>query len=51
MCNHCGYNRQMPENCPECGGKHIRHYGMGTQRVEEEVIKLFPRCPHPALGP
>ena len=42
MCNHCGYKRQMPEKCPECGGNHIRHYGMGTQRVEEEVNKLFP---------
>ena len=42
MCNHCGYTRQMPDKCPECGGSHIRHYGMGTQRVEEEVNKLFP---------
>jgi primosomal protein N' (replication factor Y) len=44
MCNHCGYSRQMPECCPECEGSHIRHYGMGTQRVEEEVNKLFPEA-------
>ena len=44
MCNHCGYTRQMPKTCPECGGKHIRHYGMGTQRVEAEVSKLFPNA-------
>ena len=42
MCNRCGYTRQMPRTCPECGGTHIRHYGMGTQRVEEEVLNLFP---------
>ncbi len=44
MCNHCGYSRQMPRVCPECGGKHIRHYGMGTQRVEEHVHQLFPQA-------
>ena len=44
MCNHCGYKRQMPRVCPECRGKHIRHYGMGTQRVEEHVHQLFPEA-------
>jgi len=44
MCNHCGYSRQMPRVCPECRGKHIRHYGMGTQRVEEHVHQLFPEA-------
>jgi primosomal protein N' (replication factor Y) len=44
ICNQCGYTRRMPERCPECGGPHIRHYGMGTQRVEEEVFKLFPQA-------
>jgi primosomal protein N' (replication factor Y) len=44
MCNHCGYARQMPRICPECRGKQIRHYGMGTQRVEEHVHQLFPEA-------
>ncbi len=44
MCNRCGYTRQMPKTCPECGGPHIKHYGMGTQRVEEEVLNLFPNA-------
>ncbi len=43
-CHHCGYQRQMPKTCPECSGEHIRHYGMGTQRVEEELQKLFPEA-------
>ena len=31
-----------PETCPECGGKYIRYFGAGTQKVEEEVQKLLP---------
>ncbi len=42
ICHHCGYTRQMPGVCPECRGTHIRHYGTGTQRVEEEVQNTFP---------
>jgi primosomal protein N' (replication factor Y) len=44
MCNHCGYTRRMPHKCPECQGQHIRHYGMGTQRVEEHIHELFPNA-------
>jgi primosomal protein N' len=31
-----------PTVCPECGGLHIRGFGLGTERVEEEVINVFP---------
>lgn len=34
----------MPGVCPQCGGKRIRHYGTGTQRVESEVKELFPQA-------
>jgi primosomal protein N' (replication factor Y) len=43
-CHHCGYQRQVPKTCPECGGERIRHYGMGTQRVEAELQKMFPKA-------
>jgi primosomal protein N' (replication factor Y) len=42
ICHHCGYQREIPKICPECGSERIRHYGMGTQRVETEVQKMFP---------
>ena len=42
LCHRCGYDRQVPGNCPQCGGKRVRHYGMGTQRVESEVQALLP---------
>lgn len=41
-CHHCGYRRKMPKTCPRCGSKRIRAYGTGTERVESEVVKLFP---------
>ncbi|NMO94655.1 primosomal protein N' [Paenibacillus lemnae] len=41
-CHYCGYAVQAPEVCPDCGSEHIRYFGTGTQRVEEELAKLFP---------
>jgi len=43
ICHHCGYQRQMPKACPNCGGRNIRHYGTGTETVEAAVRELFPR--------
>src|SRR5699024_7835340 len=41
-CHMCGAERTPPETCPECGSRYIRYFGSGTQRVEEEVHRLFP---------
>ena len=41
-CHHCDYVCKMPEECPECGSKHIMKTGFGTERIEEEVNRLFP---------
>ena len=41
-CHMCGSTREPPTVCPECGSKYIRYFGSGTQRVEDEVRKLFP---------
>ncbi|WP_084024396.1 primosomal protein N' [Vulcanibacillus modesticaldus] len=41
-CHYCGYTVSDPQNCPECGSKHIRYFGTGTQKVEEELVKRFP---------
>jgi primosomal protein N' (replication factor Y) len=44
ICHHCGYTRLMPKTCPNCGSKQIRYYGTGTETVEAEVHKLFPKA-------
>ncbi len=41
-CHYCGYAEPVPETCPACGSSHIRYFGTGTQRVEEEIARLFP---------
>lgn len=41
-CHYCGYAETAPAVCPECGSEHIRYFGTGTQRVEDELAKLFP---------
>ena len=44
ICHHCGYQRKMPETCPECSSSRMRQYGTGTERVETEVQALFPQA-------
>ncbi len=41
-CQLCGAVAQPPELCPECQSPHIRYFGIGTQKVEEELRRLFP---------
>jgi len=43
-CHTCGYKRQMPRTCPQCGSKRIKGFGTGTEKVEAEVVKLFPQA-------
>jgi primosomal protein N' (replication factor Y) len=42
VCHYCGYSRPMPSTCPNCGSRNIRGMGMGTQRLESIVKKLWP---------
>jgi primosomal protein N' (replication factor Y) len=41
-CHHCDFQISAPTICPQCGGAHIRQFGVGTEKVEAEVCKLFP---------
>ena len=43
-CHHCEYVCVMPEECPECGSKHIMKTGFGTEKIEDEVNRLFPEA-------
>ena len=43
-CHHCDFVSIMPENCPECGSNYIMKTGFGTERIEEEVHRLFPNA-------
>ncbi len=41
-CHYCGLSVPFPKTCPNCGSKYLKTCGVGTQKVEEEVRKLFP---------
>ena len=41
-CHHCNYVDIDHDTCPECGSKYLMRAGYGTERIEEEVHKLFP---------
>ncbi|MEG2584005.1 MAG: primosomal protein N' [Oscillospiraceae bacterium] len=41
-CHYCGYTQPNVTICPECGSKHIKFFGTGTQKIESELYTLFP---------
>lgn len=41
MCHHCGHSQLLPSCCPKCGGL-LNFIGTGTQKVQEELLELFP---------
>lgn len=43
-CHYCGHEERVPTICPECESEHIRFFGTGTQKAEEEIARLFPEA-------
>ncbi|GGB57014.1 primosomal protein N' [Fictibacillus barbaricus] len=43
-CHYCGYKEGTPSVCPSCSSEHIRFFGTGTQKVEEELAKVLPEA-------
>jgi primosomal protein N' (replication factor Y) len=42
VCHYCGYSTRPPTVCPSCGSLDVGYYGFGTERIEEEIARLFP---------
>ena len=45
QCHHCESQRNLPTTCPECQSEDFLTYGYGTERIEEFLIKRFPKFP------
>ena len=43
-CHYCGYEENIVTICPECHSTKIRYFGTGTQKLEQEINKLFPNA-------
>lgn len=41
-CHYCGNQIMVPSVCPKCGSKYIKYFGAGTEKIENEVKRLFP---------
>lgn len=41
-CHHCDFAGRAPVVCPDCGGMKVKAFGIGTEKVEEEVRAIFP---------
>lgn len=42
-CHYCGYEENLMKTCPKCNSDKIRYFGTGTQKLEQEIHKQFPR--------
>ena len=43
VCHYCGYTIAAPNDCPNCHGA-WRDNGIGTEKIEDEVQRLFPEA-------
>lgn len=42
LCHICNHREAQPQVCPECQSTRIRYFGAGTQKIESELVALFP---------
>ncbi len=43
-CHYCDRRRSIPQQCARCGSSSVREFGVGTQRVAQEVHRLYPHA-------
>lgn len=41
-CHYCGYTERVPKQCPNCESKDIKGRGYGTEKIEDEIMEVFP---------
>lgn len=41
-CHYCGHHIKLPTQCPKCQSVKLKTRGMGTEKIEDEIAKLFP---------
>ena len=44
VCHYCGYTAPVPAKCPSCEVTEVLPRGFGTEKVEEEIARLFPEA-------
>ncbi len=41
VCHYCGFARRPPRTCEKCSSEHVYYVGEGSERVEQEMARLF----------
>lgn len=44
ICHYCGSTSDVPKVCPKCFSRYVKYFGIGTERVEQEIRKIFPKA-------
>ncbi|HQR41295.1 MAG TPA: primosomal protein N', partial [Gemmatales bacterium] len=42
QCHYCSFEMIPPKRCPTCGVGSLRYFGLGTEKLEEELAAKFP---------
>ena len=43
-CHHCNFKMEVPKICPSCNAGYIKYSGLGTEKVESELARIFPQA-------
>lgn len=44
VCHYCDYKTLVARACPSCQSRHIRFFGIGTEKIVDEINKLYPKA-------
>jgi primosomal protein N' (replication factor Y) len=44
LCHYCNYAQRVPQRCPACGSEYLHFLGSGSEKVEDELHRAFPRA-------
>lgn len=44
ICHHCGFSQDMLHTCPSCDTPNLAIKGFGTEKIEEDLAKYFPKA-------
>jgi len=49
-CSYCNFKMAAPRICPSCNSSYIRYLGIGTEKIESEISRVFPQARVSRLG-
>ncbi|MBZ9687959.1 primosomal protein N' [Clostridium estertheticum] len=41
-CHYCGEKERISKTCPSCGSTYVKYFGVGTEKIEQEINRIFP---------